>query len=222
MIRNIVVPALFTTLALGASYCGGAKPTVDLNQPPAALGDFQWGASPSATSAKLQRSGWEERAAPGTSDSSGVLRLVPSAVSEESEASRANAVDLPGSPAPLEVLLYGQGDSLSIVRIVRRGNKGEAMTFSGNVLSAYTGGEPAWESVPAESSTPAGTFTRALKLYESDESFVVLRRELFSAAEADLSESAGSVVELEIYAKEYNEGLTAEALITRLKEDAAN
>lgn len=222
MIRNTALFALLTTLASGAIACGGAKPTVDLNQPPAAAAEFQWGAPPAATSAILQRSGWEERAAPGTTAASGALRLVPASVSEESEASRVNAVDLPGSPAPLEVLLYGQGDQLSIVRIVRRGNKGEAMTFSGNALSAYTNGQPLWESVPADDSTTAGTFTTALKLFESDDIFVVLRRELFSAAEADLSESAGSVVELEIYAKKFNEGLTAEALTARLKEDAAN
>jgi len=206
---------------LAFAACGA---TADpMQAPPLEL--FAWGESPAKTGARLADRGWS-RSSSADQGAEGIEYEL-SAAEDQLPAELADGVE--GMPLDHEtvlprysVRLFAPEDRLRIASILRRDAPQVLRDFSANVLDAYGLDTPVWEQGPRETISAAGNATTdAMALYALPATLVVVHSVYFDAAEADMAEDPNSVLEVRLYSREHNEGLSGEALQQSLEQEFA-
>ncbi|MEQ8352868.1 MAG: hypothetical protein RH862_15375 [Leptospiraceae bacterium] len=169
---------------------------------------FAWGDQGDVAISRLTADGWTL-----ISDSEDqVVLSYPVSNDPEIEASDLFAdAEMPEEPYTLR--LYLNKGKLAIARVQRRDTTEAVDTFVADIKTSFNLAEPAVNAGPESETTEAGNrITTSQKIFESGEYVLKLNRTTIEAAEEKMKGGLNDQVELEIYPKSQNEGISAEAL----------
>ncbi|MBX7056627.1 MAG: hypothetical protein K1X75_01085 [Leptospirales bacterium] len=200
-------PFILALSAVGVAAFAGCKGGKQAPDAPPAASLMQWGQAQADTAARLEAAGWK---AQGAAD--GGLRLIlPEADEPAAEALAALGDD---APPRYELALLGQSEKLQIVVLQRRDSTQRLTAFRQSLLHEFGAGEPIWTAPEKEIAQASGNrLAERTSLYETASAYIALYETRFTAAEARQADDPNSSIEARIYSRQYNEGISREALV---------
>lgn len=190
---------MFILACIVIAGCKRGRP--DPDRPPVEL--MKWGTKRSETEGLLGKQGWQ------VDESPDYLRAgIP-----PEEGQKVDPEEL-----PFQLTFYFQNDRLNIVQIQIRNSPERMAVFEKNMKEVFQLQQPLHNRAMPERVTEAGNRIKEThSLFETTESFIKIYKSQVQVAETRMEEVADEL-DIMIYSKKENEGISAEGLL--VPEDA--
>ncbi|MBI40364.1 MAG: hypothetical protein CMF59_12245 [Leptospiraceae bacterium] len=168
---------------------------------------FAWGESSDQAISGLSSQGWT------LINDSGDLVVLTYPISEDAELESDLFADVEKPDEPYTIRLYFNNEKLAITRIIRRDTTRNVDSFVKDISSAFGLKDPAISSEPEKETTEAGNqISSSEQIFETEEYVLKLIRTTVVPVEEKMKGGLNDQVEIEIYPRSENEGISAEAL----------
>lgn len=171
-------------------------------------GDLPWGESRDATISSLSGSGWTL-----VSDSNeAVVLSYPVSRDQDIEASDLFA-EAEKPEEPYTLTLFFKDNALTIARVQRRDTSENVAEFLKKIKQAFSLKEAAVDSPESSETTEAGNVIKTKQqIFETDDFVLKLNRTTVEPAEEKMKGGLNDQIEIQLFPKARNEGISAEAL----------
>lgn len=172
---------------------------------------IHWGSEPADLISGLEKAGWIKK--DETEDR--VDMVMPVSDSHDAGMIKTSMDDL----SPFHITAYFSKKRLSAIRFIRRDKGAVIAPFIAELKSLYDLGVPAWSSEEKISKTETGNVMHEKTfLFESEEGFARMITSTVDPSEHNLEQGMFDEVELMLFSRKENEGISLKALQDSLEK----